>query len=350
MTNTTRIFNQNPIQIHKDHKYQQQGHTLLELMLSLSLGLFILAASLSFYQSTQKTQQIQKVVAIARENAKFAFDLIKADIQMAGFYGCISKMADSRIVNTLNSPDAFKWNFLQAIFASENSGSKQWNPPLDSSLANADVYTGDVVTLRYADRQEFNVAEHSSQTAPLKTTAKNNLRRYDYGLVSDCLSGSIFQKTNSSTGSLTIQHDTSSVPNKYAGNATEDLAYTFSNKAKLRRLYSISYYIAKKTGRIPALYRKDGARRAEEVIAGIADMQVRLGIDSNADGAVDTYLSADQVYAANNWKNVVLVNLKIVSKAYKEQVITGNEVALYNNGAEIQYQLQANIALRNHLP
>jgi type IV pilus assembly protein PilW len=332
------------------HYTQQRGHTLLELMLSLSLGLFILSASLSFYQSTQKAQKIQKVVGIARENAKFAFDLIKSDIQMAGFYGCISKLKDSRIINSLNNPDDFKWNFLQAIFASENSGPKQWSPPLDASLANADVYTGDVLTLRYADRQEFNLATHSSNDAPIKTTEQNNLRRYDYGLVSDCVSGSIFQKTNSSAGSLTIQHKAVSVPNKYAGNATEDLGYTFSNTAKLRRLYSISYYIAKKTGRIPALYRKEGSRRAEEVISGITDMQLRFGIDSNADGAMDTYLSADQVQAANNWNKVVLLNLSIVSKAYKEHVITGNEVVLYNNGAEIQYQLYANIALRNHLP
>jgi len=331
-------------------KYQQQGHTLLELMLSLSLGLFILTASLSFYQSTQKAQKMQKVIGIAKENAKFAFDLIKSDIQMAGFYGCISKLKESHITNTLNNPDDFKWNFLQAIFVSKNSGAKQWSPPLDASLVNADVYTGDVLTLRYADRQEFNIAAHDSNDAPIKTTEKNNLRRYDYALVSDCVSGSIFQKTNSSTGSLTIKHNIASVPNKYAGNATEDLGYTFSDKAKLRRLYSISYYIAKKTGRIPALYRKEGARRAEEVISGIADLQLRFGIDNNADGAMDTYLSADQVQAANQWNKVVLLNLSIVSKAYKEHVITGNEAVLYNNGAEIQYQLQANIALRNHLP
>jgi len=330
-------------------KHKQQGHTLLELMLALSLGFFILTASLSFYQSTQKTQKIQKVIATARENAKFAFDLIRADIQMAGFYGCITPIADRRVISTLNTPDAFKWNFLQAVFASEYSTSKEWNPPLDTSLTNADVYQGDVLTLRYADRQEFNVAEHNNNTALLKTTAKNNLRRYDYGLVSDCLSGSIFQKTNSTTGSFSIQHDTDAVPNKYAGNATEDLGYTFTTQANVRRLYSISYYIAKKTGRIPALYRKDGARRAEEVISGIAEMRLSFGVDRDKNGVVDIYLSAAQIHAANYWKNIVLINLTIIAKAYKARVITGNEVALYNNGTEIQYKLQANIALRNHL-
>ena len=350
MIRLTKILTQNPVPIAHYDQGQQGGHTLLELLLSLSLGIFILTASLSFYQSTQKTQKIQKAMGIARENAKFAFDLIKTDIQMAGFYGCISKMAERRIINTLNHPNTFKWNFLQAVFASKKSGSKQWSPALDDSLRHADVYAGDVLTLRYADRQAFKLKEHSSNHAAIKTTTKNNLRRYDYGLVSDCLSGSIFQKTNSSTGSHTVQHSTVSVPNKYSGNATEDLGYTFSSKATLRRLYSISYYIAKKTGRIPALYRKDGARRAEEVISGITDMQLRFGIDSNADGVVDSSLSADQIHAANHWKNIVLLNLTIVSKAYKEQVRTGEEVVLYNDGSEIHYQLQADIALRNHLP
>ena len=323
---------------------RQVGHTLLELMLALALGLFMLTASLSFYQSAQNTQKVQKVMATAKENAKFALDLIKADIQMAGFYGCITPMADSRVISTLNTPDAFKWNFLHAVTANGNT---------DPSLANADLYQGDVLTLRYADRQAFNIAEHPNSTDPLTTTLENNLRRYDYALVSDCVSGSIFQKTNSTTGSLTIQHSTADVPNKYAGNSTDDLETTYSTQATVRRLYSISYYIAKKTGRIPALYRKDGARRAEEVISGIADMRLRFGIDNNADGTVDAYLSAAQLQTENqadNSRKIVLIHLTLTAKAYKENIITGEEVALYNNGAEIQYTLEANIALRNHLP
>ena len=329
----------------------QQGHTLLELVLSLSLGLFILTVSFSFYQSVKKTQKIQKIAVIARENAKFAFDLIKADIQMAGFYGCISQSVNSQIVNTLNTPqDDFRWNFLQSIFASEYSATQQWSPPLDRSLKNSDVYQSDVLTIRYADRQAFSLAKHNTKNAPLITAQKNNLRHHDYGLVSDCTSGSIFQKTNTSTGSLSIAHKVGISSSKYVGNAIDDLGRTYSQTAKVRRLYSISYYIAKKTARIPALYRKDGARRAEEVISGISDMQLSFGIDSNNDGIVDSDLSAAQIQAGKHWQHIGLIKLAITAKAYKEQVLTGDEVALYNDGTEIQYQLQASIALRNNLP
>ena len=304
------------------------GHTLLELLIALSLGIFILTSSFSFYQSVKSQQQRQAAFGIARENAKFAFDLIKADIQLAGFYGCITPMAKQSIVNRLNPPhDHFKWDFLSPIVTNQYSGNS-WTPALDSSLANSDVYQADILTVRYADRREFSLDSHSSSEAALKTKQKNNLRQYDYALVSDCAKGSIFQKTDRSNSKI-IQHTTDSMPSKYAGNASDDLVYQYSILAKVRRLYSISYFLAKKTGRIPALYRKDGARRAEEVISGISDMQFSLVSDAQA---------------------VVLVNLSITAKAYRSTIKTGTEVLLYQDGSEISYQLNASIALRNHLP
>ncbi len=328
-------------------KIADTGHTLLELLIALSLGIFILTSSFSFYQSVKSKQQRQTAFGIARENAKFAFDLIKADIQLAGFYGCITPMAKQRIVNSLNPPhDHFKWDFLSPIAANQYSGNS-WTPALDSSLANSDVYQADILTLRYADRREFSLDSHSSSQAALKTSQKNNLRQYDYALVSDCAKGSIFQKTNSSN-SKTIQHTTEPIPSKYAGNASDDLVYQYSALAKVRRLYSISYFLAKKTGRIPALYRKDGARRAEEVISGISDMQLSFALDRNADGKVDAY--SEQINSASDAQAIVLVNLSITAKAYRSTIKTGKEVLLYQDGSEISYQLNASIALRNHLP
>jgi type IV pilus assembly protein PilW len=328
-------------------KIADTGHTLLELLIALSLGIFILMSSFSFYQSVKIKQQRQAAFGIARENAKFAFDLIKADIQLAGFYGCISPMAKQSIVNSLNPPhDHFKWNFLSPIATNQYSGNS-WTPALDSSLANSDVYQADILTLRYADRREFSLDSHSSSQSALKTRQKNNLRQYDYVLVSDCVKGSIFQKTNSSN-SKTIQHTTEPIPAKYAGNASDDLVYQYSILAKVRRLYSISYFLAKKTGRIPALYRKDGARRAEEVISGISDMQLSFALDRNADGKVDAY--SEQINSASDAQAVVLVNFSITAKAFKNTIKTGKEVLLYQDGSEMSYQLNASIALRNHLP
>jgi type IV pilus assembly protein PilW len=323
-----------------------QGHTLLELLIALSLGILIIAGGLSFYHGTQTTQKIQIALAIARENAKFAFDIMKADIQQAGFYGCITPMVNTHLINSLNDPqDDFKWNFLQAVSANEYISTNQWSPKLDNSLRNAKAYKGDVLTLRYANRREFAVKKHDSAIAAITITSGNGIKKNDYVLAADCVQGSIFQKTNTST--VSMQH-LQSISSKYAGNRSNDLGYVFAHNATLRELHSISYFIAKKKQRIPALYRKDGARRSEEIISGITDIQIRFGIDSNSDGNIDSYLNAQQMN--NQWQHIVLIDLSITANAYKDNIIQGDEVALYRDGSEIVYQLQASIALRNHLP
>ena len=327
------------------------GYSLLELLISMSLGIFIVGTTLHFFETTRKTQRVQNELNNVRENAKFAIDMIKEDVQMAGFYGCATRWDESTLINTLNAPqDDFRWNFSQGLYGSEfnydttSATPRSWQPALDTTL-NAASW-GDTITIRHAGRQEFSVVEHSSASAAIKITADNGIKQYDYLLVTDCEQSSIFQKTNATTGSQSIQHTNTALDQQYAGNATSDLGKQYPNTAKLMKLYSVTYYIADSPEGVRTLYKRDSTRNAEQVVSGITDLQVQYGVDEDSDLSVDNYYTADQVDANHWWDNVLAVTLTVKAVGYNDN----GEILRRTDGTAIEHELSATVNIRNRLP
>ncbi|WP_269913783.1 prepilin-type N-terminal cleavage/methylation domain-containing protein [Acinetobacter sp. HY1485] len=77
----------------------QQGFTLVELMISLVLGLIIVAAAMMLFLSGQKSLALQKGSGDIQENANFALNYITKDIRMANLDNSTATMNS----NTANS-------------------------------------------------------------------------------------------------------------------------------------------------------------------------------------------------------------------------------------------------------
>ena len=330
---------------------QIRGYSLLELLIALSLGVFIVGTTLHFFETTRRTQRVQNELNAVRENAKFAIDMIKEDVQMAGFYGCATRWDESTLINTLNTPqDDFRWNFSQGLYGSEfsydsnSTPKKTWQPTLDNTLSA--TTWGDTITIRHAARREFNVVEHTSATAKIKTTANNGIKQYDYLLVTDCEQSSIFQKTNATTGSQNIQHTTTALDADYAGNATSDLGKQYPNTAKLMKLNSVTYYLADSPEGVRTLYKRNSTRNAEQVVSGITDLQIQYGVDEDGDLSTDNYYTADQVQNNNWWDNVLVVTVTVRAAGFND-----NGAAIMRaDGTAMEYELTAAINIRNRLP
>lgn len=70
---------------------RQRGLSLIELMISMALGLVIVLAAITLLtgQSQQLRDQVQKT--ILQENGRISLDLIGAHIRLAGFYGTMDE-------------------------------------------------------------------------------------------------------------------------------------------------------------------------------------------------------------------------------------------------------------------
>ncbi|TDJ43997.1 MAG: prepilin-type N-terminal cleavage/methylation domain-containing protein [Gammaproteobacteria bacterium] len=65
----------------------QRGMTLIELMISMVIGMFLLLGTLTVYQQSRSNFRVSDSVARLQENARFIIDLMEPDIRLAKYWG-----------------------------------------------------------------------------------------------------------------------------------------------------------------------------------------------------------------------------------------------------------------------
>src|SRR5690606_10996830 len=95
--------------------HRQSGLTLVEILVALSIGLFIIGAIIAMFISSSQVCRSQDALTRIQENGRFAVEVIARDIRAAALLGCQSYLlpevprsngvlAPGRIRNTLK-PD-----------------------------------------------------------------------------------------------------------------------------------------------------------------------------------------------------------------------------------------------------
>ncbi len=74
-------------------KNRQQGMTLIEIMVALMLGAFLLAGVMQIFLSSKQTYRIQDNMSRMQENGRFAMEFISRDIRMADYKECFSDIS-----------------------------------------------------------------------------------------------------------------------------------------------------------------------------------------------------------------------------------------------------------------
>jgi type IV pilus assembly protein PilW len=70
----------------------QKGFTLIEIMIALLVGAFLLVGILQIFLSSRQTYQMQENLSRLQENGRFAMDMVARDIRMAGYWGCLKSV------------------------------------------------------------------------------------------------------------------------------------------------------------------------------------------------------------------------------------------------------------------
>ena len=76
MRNTTKEFGR-----------RQQGITLVELMVALAIGSFLMIGAIQIYSQSRQAFVVNESIARVQETAQFAMDTIEADLRMASNWG-----------------------------------------------------------------------------------------------------------------------------------------------------------------------------------------------------------------------------------------------------------------------
>ena len=70
----------------------QRGFTLIELMISLVIGLLLSAAIVKIYADTSQIYRFQGAVSEVQENGRFASAFLRRTARLAGNFGCNSRI------------------------------------------------------------------------------------------------------------------------------------------------------------------------------------------------------------------------------------------------------------------
>lgn len=66
----------------------QQGFTLIEIMISLLLGVFLLGGVIGVFLNTKQTYRVQDGLSRLQENGRYAMEFMGRDIRMADYKAC----------------------------------------------------------------------------------------------------------------------------------------------------------------------------------------------------------------------------------------------------------------------
>ena len=236
---------------------RQHGMTLIELMVAMTIGLFLIAGALTMYAQSKANYRTAETLARMQESVRFATDDLERDIMLAGFWGrhsspgLVQVPADIRPTCRISGTDAADWAL--ALSAPVAASDDLYDLPCPA-FADRPRPGSDVLVLRHAG--ETRVAPEAGQIQVQADLA--TARVFDDGLP------------------------------------------PLDPALPVRDVEVSAYYVNERSSfddKLPSLRRltlvRNGLLEDQEVIPGVENLQVQLGVDTDRDGNVDRYVDAD---------------------------------------------------------
>jgi len=261
-------------------KQQQTGTTLIELMVALAIGSFLIVGAVQIYNQSRQAFVVNESIGRVQETAQFTMDIIEADVRMASNWGLTSRglAIEGRSVEGNDNPNSVtvptdcgeRWALDMAlpVDGNNNTYALACDPPTTpiNIVAMAD---SDVLTVRRA------TVDPTTDPLPVSSGGQGGL-----------VDGKLYVQTTRTQGEL-------------FSNATIPAAYDPAESSTHEVIVN-SYYVATDSALIPgtpALRRKtlqmNGGNLEvidEEVAPGVENLQVQFGIDADGDNSVDFYV------------------------------------------------------------
>lgn len=334
---------------------RQRGFTLIELMVSMLLGLIIIGGATGVILANRQSYRTNEALSQVQESARTAFELLSRDVREAGISGCNN---NGRMANVLDPTDTLLW--WQSWFGIMGFDGGQPTPaaPFGTGAAGR-VQNTDVLVVQGIQGTGLTVDNHDPVAANLKINAETtDFIEKDVLVVCDFDHAAMFQVTNYNDNNVTVVHNTTNNPDVVPGNCSKGLGYpsvcsatgtpySFGRNSQVARLSATAWYIGNNTradegGR--SLYRVRLAPGAslvtEEVVAGITDLQVQY---REQGGGVDEFRDAEDIAT---WANVNAVRITLTLQSADRRVSTDTSV----NTGRLQRTFDNIVTLRNRVP
>ncbi len=311
---------------------KQKGLSLVELMISITLGLILLTGVMKVFLSSKTVFSTQQALSRVQETGRLAIEFISRDIRMAGYMGCASRTADMVVTNTLNNATTFRYDFNQAIMGYSAATVGAAYTLLPTPTASTDIVVlrsasgnGTVVTKNNNSAQLF-VSNTSVEANGCGTTNRiSGLCNDDILIVSDCAKATVFQATlvQAAGGEVNVVHSNAAATpgnaiSSWGGSSVND---TFGPGSEILSATNTAYFVAPGaiSGR-PSLWQNVNGTNLE-LLEGVENMSILYGVDTNDDFIPNQYSKAAAVTAGTNWDKVVAVRIELLVASLEDNVL-----------------------------
>lgn len=340
---------------------RNRGLTLVELLVSMSMGLVIVGAMAALYVRTSQSNRQLEALARLQENARYAFEIMGYDIRMAGNTGCYVPGQPSPTNLISNATDNWWSNMSRPLFGwdetpDSNAVGDANFPQIAPGNYGPNALRGDTLVVLRAngdDKPPRTVASYTLNSGnPITLKPKEGADDFSAGsllVMSNCAKATVLFKL---TRDGKVENDGSSP-------SADDMA-----SARLLPLSANAYYLRaspykypKSSQYIPSLYRQtlttnngEIATTAEELVSGVTDLRIRYGLGTidpdTGYSHVTSYVDATSITDPEVWTDhktsnkvkVLAVRITLTLESSDDGVRGAAQTFKLGNGASVTDQ------------
>jgi type IV pilus assembly protein PilW len=308
-----------------DSPRHEAGFTLIELMISLVLGLIVMGSAVAVLASQRGSARLTTQGADIQGEGRIAVDALSRALRGAGDFGC---WPVSNPINKLNTTTAFN-ETNGGVEGLDKGGAltdlTAYGKAQLSSLNVASDVVG--VTGITSVLTETTAAQANSSADLLVKPSRQSFAANDVAVISNCINWTKFEitavATDAVTKKVTLKHEAKTSTGPGGGNGAADLGDIYGVGSSVGKLDTVWWFVGKPTDKPRGLYRLSGMGGNPVLISPrVYDMRVRYDVDVDRDGKVDgagdlTEQSAAQVKTAGNWAKVRAAHVEILMRSDK---------------------------------
>jgi len=366
-------------------KKMNQGFSLIEMMISVVLGLILMSGVIQMFLSSRAAFSSQQAISRVQETGRLAVEFLARDIRMAGFLGCTSK--DGTTTSTLNSPTTFPNDWLTFVMGYHVTSSASSMPATsDSGISHAPQIGTDMIVIRGASISGAVTTAVSTDTTIYSKVVStstagcgtgsdmlNGLCPNDIAVEANCTKATVFQITSiqNTAGVANIAHVAAGTPGNATatwGGAPSDTTNAYAAGAEVLKMNRIIYFIATGSSGNPTLFQNAAVRNTTtgavtyqdtELLDGVENVHLSYGVDTSAtpDGIPDIYQDANSMSAAQ-WSKVLSVRVEILVRSADNNVVSEPQKYTFNSATvsppagdlHLRQVFTTTVGIRSRLP
>lgn len=295
-----------------NYQSNQKGVSLIELMITITLSLLIIAGAITLFISSKQSFRVQDSAGQMQENTRFSINYLAQTLRLADFWSGVEPANITVGTNSIAGISGAA-TCIASWIANPTDGIHGYEggstPPIDC-IASADyVANSDMIAIRFLDPNSFTLPADLQSTA----MANRNYVRARVGLDGYLYKGSNYAAADSAipagNGVLNYEYDFQLLFLRPCDTKTAaTCSSTADNGKPIPTLVSLQL-------------QADGTLAQVPLVDNVEQIQFEYGMDVDGDLVVDRYLKAGdatydkngvQTSATTDWSKIISVRASIV--------------------------------------